>query len=70
MDDLIAALQILRKYGNPKYPTYCVHDELAIADIFPVQGSGEDIVELERLGLIIGEADGEESFMSCKFGSC
>jgi len=30
MDDLIKALQILRKYGNPKYPTHCEHDTLYI----------------------------------------
>ena len=31
MDDLIAALTILRKYGNPQWPTHCEHDILYVA---------------------------------------
>ena len=30
MENLIKALQILLKYGNPKRPTHCEHDELTI----------------------------------------
>jgi len=30
MDDLIKALQILRKYGNPGNPTHCEHDTLLV----------------------------------------
>ena len=33
MEDLIKALQILLKYGNPKYPTVCEHDILYIVGI-------------------------------------
>ena len=35
MEDLIKALQILLKYGNPKYPTHCEHDELSFHGIEP-----------------------------------
>ena len=41
MDDLIKALQILRKYGNPYYPTNCSHDLLHV-DISPDLVSDED----------------------------
>lgn len=34
MEDLIKALQIFLKYGNPDYPTYCLYDELWV-DIDP-----------------------------------
>jgi hypothetical protein len=30
MEDLIKALQIFLKYGNPNYPTNCSHDELFV----------------------------------------
>lgn len=33
MSDLIEALQILLKYGNPKKPTHCEHDILIIGGI-------------------------------------
>ena len=35
MEDLIKALQILLKYGNPSYPTHCEHDELRVHGIDP-----------------------------------
>ena len=67
MDDLIEALQILRKYGNPVYPTNCSHDELRIADIAPSQVSAEDKARLDELGFIMDEE--EDYFFSFKFGS-
>jgi len=30
MEDLIKALQIFLKYGNPAHPFYCEHDELTV----------------------------------------
>ena len=35
MKDLIEALTILLKYGNPAHPTHCEHDELTICGIDP-----------------------------------
>jgi hypothetical protein len=69
MDDLIKALTILRKYGNPKWPTHCEHDVLTIVDISPSQVSEEDKVELHSLGFVVANQFGEESFISYKFGS-
>ena len=66
MSDLIKALTILLKYGNPDFPTHCEHDELWII-IDPKDVSAEDIAELDRLGI---EADEDDScFKSYKFGS-
>ena len=67
MDDLIKALQILRKYGNPDYPTNCNHDELLV-DISPELVIDKDKEELENLGFIVDEEF--DAFMSFKFGSC
>jgi hypothetical protein len=40
MSDLIKALQIFLKYGNPDSPTHCEHDELFVMMIpisFPLK---------------------------------
>ena len=65
MDALIKSLQILRKYGNPMFPTHCEHDSLYV-DINPDLVSKEDKEELQGLGFF--PADG--GFKSYKFGSC
>ena len=65
MDDLIEALRIFRKYGNPKYPTHCEHDEMFIMQIEPDDVSSADISRLAALGFNI--SDGQ--FYSFKFGS-
>lgn len=65
MNDLIAALQIFLKYGDPEYPTWCSHDALNICDIDPEKVSDEDKSKLEELGFIV-DGDG---FMSFRFGS-
>ena len=65
MDDLIKALQILRKYGNPEYPTCCAHDVLYVC-IDWKEVSNEDIKELAILGFHQSDTGGFESF---KFGS-
>ena len=53
MEDLIKALKILLKYGNPKYPTACLHGELRIVGIEPEKISKEDTKELEKLGFFV-----------------
>jgi hypothetical protein len=67
MEDLIKALQIFLKYGNPKWPTWCEHDVLHICNIDETEVSQEDIAELDKLGFIIDESEG--GFMSFRFGS-
>lgn len=67
MKDLIEALTIFLKYGNPKYPTNCSHDELYV-DINPDKVSEEDKKRLDELGFFVNEE--LEGFSSYKFGSC
>ncbi len=67
MEDLIKALQILLKYGNPKYPTVFEHDILYIVGIDLKKISIEDINELENLGFNINIEESE--IYSFKFGS-
>lgn len=69
MEDLIRALQILLKYANDdRNPTNCSHDVLYIcAGISPDAVSDADKSELEDLGFF---DNGEDSFMSYRFGSC
>ena len=71
MEDLIKALQIFLKYGNPQWPTHCDHDILMISpDINPANVSEIDKDELKILGFFISNEGGEESFVSYRFGSC
>jgi hypothetical protein len=80
MEDLIKALQILLKYGNPIYPFHCEHDVLTIVGIEPEIISDDDRVALEEIGFIIeleGEVNEEEEIeydeskiYSYKYGSC
>lgn len=70
MEDLIKALQILLKYGNPRNPTHCEHDVLTICDIDPSNVSEEDKKTLGKLGFRISEEYGDEAFISYRFGSC
>lgn len=65
MDDLIEALQIFRKYGNPNYPTCCEHDELYVMIEVDLV-SPEDIKALENLGFSPNDVEGFSSF---RFGS-
>lgn len=67
LDALIAALQIFRKYGNPRYPTNCEHDTLYIVGVDPDQVSDEDKARLDELGFIVDEDD--SVFLSFRFGS-
>lgn len=65
MDKLIEALQIFRKYGNPKYPTCCDHDVMYVM-IDPKLVSEKDLKKLDDLGFNPGDDCQFESF---KFGS-
>lgn len=67
MEDLIKALQIFIKYGNPKCPTHCEHDVLYV-DINNKEVSVEDKKELELLGFL--EEDFGRGFYSYRYGSC
>jgi len=67
MENLIKALQIFLKYGNPEHPTHCEHDILYICNISPDQVSDEDKRELESLGFFIDES--EDCFKSYRYGS-
>jgi len=67
MEDLIKALQIFLKYGNPRNPTNCSHDQLFV-DISPDVVSDEDQLALDGLSFI--PDDEEDGFISFRFGSC
>ncbi len=67
MEDLIKALQIFLKYGNPDYPTHCEHDVLYV-DINPEKVSEEDLKKLDKLGFIPDE-EYDAGFKSYQFGS-
>ena len=67
MKDLIEALTILLKYGNPSHPTHCEHDELTICGIDPDAVSDEDEARLDELGFFVSEND--ECFKSFRYGS-
>lgn len=67
MKDLIEALTILLKYGNPDHPTNCSHDELGICGIEPSDVSAVDKKRLEELGFHVNEDEGY--FYSFRFGS-
>jgi hypothetical protein len=69
LSELIQALQILLKYGNPAYPTHCEHDELMICGIDPADVSEEDKAELRKMGFVVGDMDGECYFRSFRYGS-
>ena len=66
MDKLIEALQIFLKYGNPDYPTHCEHDVLMICGIDPGNVSETDKT---KLGCITSNEEGEDCFISIKYGS-
>ena len=69
MEQLIKALQIFLKYGNPTYPTHCEHDYLYVS-ISPDLVSEEDKKELDTLGFFVDEEYGGEGFGSFRYGSC
>jgi len=69
MEDLIKALQILLKYGNPYAPIHCEHDIMTVVGIDPATVSKEDKKQLDELGFFVGDEYGEPAFHSYRFGS-
>jgi len=70
MKDLIEALTIFLKYGNPAYPTHCEHDVLVICNIEPSDVSDEDKKRLDELGFFVSDnVDYDNGFISFRFGS-
>lgn len=67
MDDLIAALQIFRKYKNEQWPTNCSHDVLAIMGVTHSEVSLEDQKTLKKLGFRWSSED--DCWVSYRFGS-
>ena len=65
MEDLIKALQIFLKYGNPSRPFQCEHDILYI-NIDPELVSDQDKEELDNLRFFLDE--GLDSF--CYYTQC
>lgn len=65
MSDLIKALTIFLKYGDPYSPTHCEHDELTVC-IDPALVSDDDLMELDRLGF---HPSRHGDFRSYRFGS-
>lgn len=68
MKQLVEALQIFLKYGNPDCPTHCDLYQLTICGIDPADVSDEDKAELENLGFIVSNEYGKETFVSFKYG--
>lgn len=66
MDDLIEALHIFRKYGNPHSPFSCEHDTLYV-QVEAKHVSQEDKDKLEELGFNVEDDLG--NFYSFRFGS-
>lgn len=66
MDDLIKALQILLKYGNPARPTLCESGVLYVL-VDPEVVSDEDTAALEKLSFT-APLDGAAYFRSYRFG--
>ena len=64
MSDLITALQIFLKYGDPQYPTCCEHDVLHVC-IEAGAVSPEDKAALAALGFLVSE----DHFISYRYGS-
>ena len=69
MEQLIQALTILLKYGNPEFPTHCEHDTLYICGIDPEEVIDEDKYKLDELGFFVSGECGDLGFQSYRFGS-
>ena len=67
MKDLIEALTIFLKYGNPMFPTHCEHDMLYVM-IDPATVSAEDLDRLEALDFF-PNYDFANIFASYRYGS-
>lgn len=65
MRDLIEALTILLKYGDPHSPTHREHDSLRVC-VDPSAVSTADLIRLEELSFHVDDG----MFYSFRFGSC
>lgn len=65
MEDLLKAITIFLKYGDPHNPTHCEHDRLTVC-IDPELVSEDDLITLDELGFY---TDDEGGFYSYRFGS-
>ena len=72
MDQLIEALQIFLKYGNPSHPTHCEHDILYVyPGVTAAEMWDDDVEQLEQLGFTPDDEFGNEgAWSSFKYGSC
>ena len=69
MENLIKALRIFLKYGNPKYPTHCEHDTLYICGINWSDISEEDQLVLREIGFHDSDEDDDnERIYSFRYG--
>lgn len=66
LSELIQALEIAKKYGDPDSPTHCEHDELWLI-IDPALVSKEDKKKLKGLGFFVSKED--KCFKSFRYGS-
>lgn len=69
MKELIEALNIFLKYGDPSHPFHCEHDYLYV-DIPYSEVSEEDRKRLHELGFFEDKEYGDGGFGSFKYGSC
>ncbi len=68
MEDLIKALQIFLKYGNPRNPTHCEHDVLYVAQgVHPEDMDKADVDAVEALSFCWDLET--EAWQSFRFGS-
>jgi hypothetical protein len=67
MKDLIEALNIFAKYGNPSHPTHCEHDVMFVVGIDEDQVSPEDKARLKELSF--SWSNGYDCWSSFRFGS-
>lgn len=69
MKDLIEALNIFLKYGNPAHPFHCERYYLHV-DIKANLVSEEDKLRLKKLGFFPDEEHDTGGFDSYKYGNC
>ena len=77
MKNLIEALQILLKYGNPEFPTHCDCETFTICGINPKDITVSDKQKLRKLGFRVeirgtryndGSIRGSDEISSQKYG--
>jgi hypothetical protein len=66
MKELIKALMILNRYGNPVYPTRCEHDMLIVC-ISPKVVTAEDCTTLAEMGFLVDKEG--DCFYSFRYGT-